>query len=385
MITFVESVRPSDTQIEQMWDQNPKGGGGAAWRAVVDGKEVVQWRKGLDKKEMVAINKELPIPYVLHFRQPSHDTSDSLLACHPFQIDAGATSGFEGTFEGWVLFHNGYWAEWRRKLEALAIAAFGVPGFEGLPSGAWSDTRGLAWAAHYLKFGFLEMVNEKVFCFGPGEFDVEMFGGPWLAVKGQGSDKSFVVSNRTWEKSVFGHVHDRRNDASREATAKLLEAAKDTTTGKSGGTFQEKTFPSAIDGVAGKEGSEGNLQQSVQESTKRPLTGDAAQTSPLAWVDGQRRPCSKCSKSTGAGNIILGRWFCFQCWSNHPLRDTHTQDEPVARLINTAMWVGTCERCRVGSSGMKTVIGDMWLCHTCYETSGKPKIYYARERQEKAS
>src|SRR5947207_2287589 len=117
--TLVETVRPSDNQVEQMFEQNPKGGGGVAYR---DG-GLVHWKKGLDKAAMVDLNRKLPFPYILHFRQPSHDTSDSILACHPFQIDADATIGTEGTTDGWVLFHNGFWINWRDKLQALALAS----------------------------------------------------------------------------------------------------------------------------------------------------------------------------------------------------------------------------------------------------------------------
>ena len=47
VVTLVETVRPTDAQVGQMWDQNPKGGGGVAYRAVEDGTKVVKWKKGL--------------------------------------------------------------------------------------------------------------------------------------------------------------------------------------------------------------------------------------------------------------------------------------------------------------------------------------------------
>ena len=49
-----------------------------------------------------------------------------------------------------------------------------------------------------------------------------------------------------------------------------------------------------------------------------------------------------------------------------------------ARVPNKTLWVGTCQQCRVGSSGMKTIIEDKWLCRVCWETNGKPKMVYAR-------
>lgn len=386
VITLVETVRPSDEQIEQMWDQNPKGGGGAAWQDVIRpeeaakvriaaGTHVVRWRKGLDKKGMVAINKELPFPYVLHFRQPSHDTSESLLACHPFQVDAYATTGFDGVIEGNVLFHNGFWTDWRRKLEALALSSG-----RKLPTGAWSDSRGLAWAAHHLGLGILEMINEKVLCLGPGpgNYDIEMFGGPWLAVKTPdgGEKDTFVVSNRTWERALPVHVHDRRNETSR-----LLAAAKDVATGqtgKPGGASQQTPFPSAHGRAEEAAGPKGNQQEQVQEGAQGAVSGAVEHgterpKSPLmGWQEGSTQAvCTMCRKQTSAGNIIMGEWFCWQCWSKNGERHVEEHAE---------LWVGTCARCKVGSSGMKTVLGEEWLCHACWETNGKPKIYYARER-----
>lgn len=355
-----------------MWSQNPKGGGGAAWQESIKGpggaRRVVRWRKGLDEKEMLAINKELPFPYVLHFRQPSHDTSDSLLATHPFQVDEHATTGFDGTFDGWVLFHNGYWAEWRKKLEALMLAAGGT--IKG-PSGAWSDTRGLALVAHHLGFAFLEMVNEKVLCLGPGDGDIEMFGGPWLAVGVPDTDGQFVVSNRTWERTTY--VYDRRNE-----TSKLLTAAQDAVTpktGKSGGTSQQTPFPSAHGTAQDPARSRGAESQQVQEGTEGHLAGDVERSKERGSLsDGSTRSCGGCHKMTSAGTLVGERWLCWQCWARDDKRgrsDEHSE-----------LYVGTCSRCKVGSSGMKTVLGDEWLCHACWETGGKPKIYYARERMD---
>lgn len=385
MITLVESVRPSEEQIREMWRQNPKGGGGVAWRDVASsadaerlslapGSPVVRWRKGLNEEEMLEQNRILPIPYVLHFRQPSNDTSESLLACHPFQIDADATTGFEGVTPGWVLFHNGFWSEWRRKLEALAIAGYGSPGFKGLPSGAWSDSRGLAWATHYLNFGFLEMVNEKVLCLGPGDLDIEMFGGPWLSEKAPGSDQSFVVSNVTWRHIGFT-TNDRRHQGGRGGTAKVLDAAKDITTGKAGGTSHQDPFPCSHGPVARATGTWGDQQKHVQETAQGDLQADVRTLQVNRPLGG--RTCGGCHKSTSAGMFLQGVWSCWQCWSKRPDKAQSGSSEG---HVLEGLWVGTCQRCRAGASGMKTLQGDEWICMTCWETTGRPHTYYARQR-----
>ena len=380
VITLVETVRPSDGQVGQMWDANPRGGGGVAYRGVENGRNVVRWQKGLDREAMIKLNQSLPMPYILHFRQPSHDTSDSILATHPFCVDDQATSELEGITEGWVLFHNGFWAEWRRKTEALCLASGGrIKG----PSGAWSDTRALALAANHMGLMFLEMVNEKVLCLGPNAGEVEMFGGPWLSVKAEGAEKTFVVSNRTWETTT--RVTDHRRHA-QESTTKLLNAAQDAVTGKAGGTSQPTPFPCSIDRAEGTVGSRDAQQESVQEARQGPVQrSQETSGSPLAHWDG-KRACYKCTKRTSAGQLVMRQWYCFQCWSDAIEKNPELlKDRPsVEDILNEALWVGTCERCRVGSSGMKTVSGNSWLCHACWETNGKPNIYYAREHQKSA-
>ena len=83
------------------------------------------------------------------------------------------------------------------------------------------------------------------------------------------------------------------------------------------------------------------------------------------------------------GSYIIGMWFCLQCWSKDERRFDDA-DTNVQRTLSEKLWVGTCERCRVGSSGMRTVIGNSWICRTCWETNGKPKTYYARDGAEAA-
>ena len=366
VVTLVESVRPTDDQVGQMWDQNPKGGGGVAHRIEEDGIKKVRWQKGLSREQMIALNKTLPFPYILHFRQPSPDTSDSLLVTHPFVVDNQATSELEGTSSDWLLFHNGHWNDWRKKVEALMLASGGK--IKG-PSGPWSDTRALAFVASYLGFVFLEMVNEKILCLGPEKGDIEMFGGPWLQVKAPGSDKTFVVSNRSWETQRT--ITD---------TSKLLDAASKTLTpqtGKSGGTSQQTSFPCRHVSAPDHARTGRTEQEQVQKAHEGPLP-EAEQGRSSSTLTGMMwdstRKCYKCHKATHAGQIILRQWHCFQCWSEIVQQPEHVQQQ------STILWVGTCEYCKVGSSGMRTTVGDAWICRTCWESNGQPSTYYARER-----
>ena len=373
VVALIETVRPTDIQVGQMWDQNSKGGGGVAFRAEEAGRKIVKWLKGLSREEMVAQNKLLPFPYILHFRQPSIDTSDSILATHPFVVDAQATSELEGTTTDWLLFHNGHWNDWRKKIEALMLASGGK--IKG-PSGAWSDTRALALAAYHMGFVFLEMVNEKVMCLGPEKGDIEMFGGPWLQVKVPGTEQTFVVSNRTWESQrILNTVTD---------TSRLLADAQRSQIGKAGGTSQHTSFPCSHERTTGDVGTQGTQQEQVQEADSQAGTGHGQQarerisTLSSHW-DGSRT-CYRCQKSTRTGQIILRQWHCFQCWSELQPKLDHVQT-----VLSEALWVGTCARCRIGSSGMRTVVGNEWICRACWDTNGKPSTYYAREHNIKTA
>lgn len=380
VITLVETVRPTDEQVRQMFEQNPKGGGGAAWREVVDGKKMVHWKKGLTKDQMVEINKELPFPYVLHFRQPSHDTSQSLLACHPFQIDDQATTGFEGTFEGWVLFHNGSWGGWRSKLESFLIASGGR--LKG-PSGAWSDTRALAFLANYMGFVFLEAINEKVIAFGPDEWDIEQFGGPFNDVKVPGTEGTITVSNLTWQRVTTtpyvphgGHGYGHSGGGyARNETSKTLAAAQAAIVPgvrEGGGASQPTSFRREAGATEGHAGATGDLTERVQTPSQGiGFTNDHIG----ALIQKATRQCVQCKKVTPVGNVILGQYFCLQCWA------TANKSGHASPL----KWIGTCGRCKVQNSGMKTVLGDEWLCHDCWTTNGKPKIYFAKERHTDAA
>lgn len=372
VITLVETVRPSDEQVEQMWDQNPKGGGGVAWRELRGKVPVVRWKKGLTRAQMVELNNKLPMPYMLHFRQPSHDTSDSMLACHPFQVDEQATTGFEGTFEGYVLFHNGFWSEWRKKLESLCIASGGRI---RMPSGAWSDSRALAFASHYIGQGFLEAANEKVICFGPGEHDIEMFGGPWLEVKAPGSEQTFIVSNRTWERTSYTSTDHRRH-----GTQALLNAAQASQTGSTGGGSQPAGFRSQNDGLAGTAGRRTNHSESIQETSQGSHQGVGGSTSegPSSLGDGIGPGiCANpaCRKVTHVGHRLLGSVFCSQCWSG--MRGHATTEHSPSSF---AQLLGTCQTCKASKASTKTELGDKWMCTECWKNNGRPQIYYVRHR-----
>lgn len=307
-----------------MWKSNSFGGG-VAWRE----NELVKWKKGLDLEDMLKLNKELPMPFVLHFRVPSTDTSHSSFACHPFGIDDDARFDWEGETAGSVLFHNGFWNDWRTKLQNIAIS-----GFVSLPSGPWSDSRGLAWAANHLGLGFLEMVNEKVVVLGPEHTDIEIFG-QWSVIKNEdadGLDKEILVSNKHWER----HIPSVYIAPSSPVTVP-------------GGTAGKTTFQGTAGGSQRQIEAGGAVQEQVQEGAQGVKTLVCFETS--------------CRKQTNVGQVLNTHFYCMQCWAKRTQRAQHKL-------------VGICETCKVNTAAVKISKSNNWICSTCWETNNKPEIYF---------
>jgi len=397
VIAVCEHARLTDEQVNLMWEAN-KFGGGVAWRDKdSDGRDVVKWEKGLTREQMVEFNKTLPLPYVLHFRIPSTGTSQSYLACHPFQIDENATIGFEGQAPpregdavrettGYVLFHNGFWSQWKDKLQTIAFN-----GYRFLPGGPWSDSRGLAWAAHHLGFGLLEMIDERVVCFGPGEFDIEVFGS-WSVIKNpdeNGEEQKILVSNKSWEKSTppyytgggrhHQHGGSQGQGASGSSTPVLVRdhrrvqgvlpapPAENVESMQAGGPDAAGVSFRGTEGNSGGKATDGSaVQEQVQEGSEEAGSGsNQAVRGAVEGADSLKKKCHGCKKPTRSGNIFNSLWFCWQCWA-----------ERTQHINNAKPFIGTCSVCRVNSSSAKLVETDKWICNTCWETNNKPKIRF---------
>lgn len=342
VIAVCKYVRLTDEQVEQMWDSNPQGGG-VAWRDEDEnGVPIVRWHKWLDKEDMKNYNRDLPMPYVLHFRVASQDTSKSPQACHPFAIDEEASYDIEGQTPGHVMFHNGYWTNWRDKLQSLSLS-----GKIRIPSGPWSDSRGLALAAHHLGLGFLEMANEKVVALGPNTDDVELFG-KWYMIKNpddEGQERPIFVSNTGWEKSFTQPTTSAVNDRRRADVTAL--ARRDG--GAADGTFRGSHGPI----VCGPSDIQ-NREEEIQSGSSQ--TGAAVWSSVSRMCQGVG-----CQKLTRTGQIHNDRFYCMQCWS------TLTQREQ--------LW-GECETCHVARASSRRIDDDKWICMTCWNTNGQPRVRF---------
>lgn len=185
VIAFCEDKRPTTDQVQKMWDQNNHGGG-VAWRE--DGH--VCWKKGLTLEEMKTLAKELPFPFIMHFRIASIGGQKPALT-HPFAIkDFDQSLELEGKTKGGVLFHNGHWGEWFTHL--LSTSGHFR---KKIPIGAYSDSRAMAWLTSFYGQGFLEALNEKTISLSPNRIDITI-GGGWVKVN------DIWYSNDYWDKGT---------------------------------------------------------------------------------------------------------------------------------------------------------------------------------------
>lgn len=177
--------RPSPGQIDAMWQRNPEGGG-LAW---LDGKKVV-FQKGLNLGEIQDLIKMVPQPFVAHFRISTCGGVTKRLT-HPFLVQDDCPLILKGATTSPVLFHNGVWGNWEKKMEDICIRT----GWK-IPTGIWSDSRAMAWIASHIGLGFLEFVaqgsGQRIVTLDPVE-GINLYGD-W---KFREQDK-FWTSNDSW-------------------------------------------------------------------------------------------------------------------------------------------------------------------------------------------
>jgi hypothetical protein len=395
------NVRPTEDMVRFGYLKN-SAGAGAAWRE----NGVVKWKKGMILDEVQKLNLELPFPYVLHFRQPSHNTAVGPEACHPFVVNKRADYRTEGRTKDGVLFHNGFWTGWREKLLEVSIK-----GLLPLPGGPWTDTRGLAWMTSHLDEGFLELVDEKVIWFKHD--DIHIFGGPWTR------RNNVLCSNLQWEPSTGGTGGGRQHagfypgsqmsmvhgKAGKEAGSTSSsssavtggESAREGTGGSSQGDSFRNSRVSTQDGSdqqktvqASDEGTHGKGM--AEQSSERKEEGKETKALTLAGqVTGE--VCDDCQTeiaqmhlwiSDGTGMKKVNR--CWTCWRLH--RDTPAIPElaPVSPPGTSAtkakggleppISVAKCEFCNNFTTLHRKVADNRSICPTCWVRNKRPSIYH---------
>lgn len=131
---------PGEEYLEAAQDKHPDGIG-VAWPSKQKG--MVEFRKGLEVKDLLKLYPILPpTSTVIHFRASSVGGKEKEL-CHPFPIMDGAPDDMlEGTVPG-VLFQNGTWSTWISHMKDGILCSRKKVDFR--TSGFWSDARALAW------------------------------------------------------------------------------------------------------------------------------------------------------------------------------------------------------------------------------------------------
>jgi hypothetical protein len=196
VIVTDNNVRPDDDMIDAMWTKNPDGAG-IAWREMKDGEVVVGFEKGLmgvpGRERMRHLMQTVPTPYIGHFRIASRGGVRDTLT-HPFPIAKDAPLVLNGYTTGEVLFHNGDWKEWDDNVRIAAMYS-NTP----LPSGKWSDTRGMAYLSAIYGTGYVELLgSQKGVAFGPKT--MEIFSGYGWSKVGE-----FFCSNNYFVPTVTTH------------------------------------------------------------------------------------------------------------------------------------------------------------------------------------
>lgn len=191
VIMIASKVRPSDEMVTRAFEHN-RDGAGIAWRERTRNGEVeVVWKKDLDLDAVKELCKNVPMPYVAHFRVASVGGVKGSLT-HPFEVNVEAGTALEGRTRGSMLFHNGHWGGWADKALDAAINSN-----NRIPAGDWSDTRAIAWMVHIYGPGFMEfLTGQKGVLFSPQATNV-FTGNGWDKINDVWCSNDFFWKGRS--------------------------------------------------------------------------------------------------------------------------------------------------------------------------------------------
>lgn len=186
VIMVADKGRPTDDQVERAFTTNSDGAG-VAWRE----KGEVRWEKGLQLEDAKEYCRDLPLPFIAHFRIATCGGKIPELT-HPFPVHPDVSLDISGSMKGFLLFHNGHWTSWKTEL-LTDIKSRKLK----VPPGKWSDSRAIAWMAAYYDLGILDIIAEKTAVIGPELKDLDIWGVGWSRVGPIGEE--ILVSNKLWE------------------------------------------------------------------------------------------------------------------------------------------------------------------------------------------
>ena len=359
LIVLAEAERLDESTAMEMYEANDKGAG-IAWRD----KGLVHWRKGLTEDEAVKAALSTELPYVMHFRTPSSGTSTLPGVCHPFPITAQVELNLEGATKGWTLFHNGFWPNWKEKIIDYALKSG-----KKIPTGSWSDSRGLAWVAYNWGLGALELIDEKVLVFGPEEDDMELYGDRWVNYEFS-PGKRVLVSNEHWKSWSLA-------DRNRLPNHYMKGIPKQLKGHVGGGAANSKPFHGGDRGVDGDATSAHDKQKTVQAANKEANERSQEALNMCNWVRGKNPSstklpvCTTCHKPnkfiTSADGLT---WQCTDCTSDTFEFNRDCVDcGKLGQLYFQGSW--RCAPCfdsyQSRHSAYRPKIFDCWLCGKAFQ------------------
>ena len=208
---------------------NPDGNG---YATLINGKVVFEKSVTMDLIWQKIQDKEIVAPCVIHARITSVGKTLPEL-CHPFVVNESSHNALNGTIrdDESVLFHNGTFSEYKDLVLQTAMGSG-----RHLPSGAMSDTRGIAFVLQTLGIEALEYIDTGFNKFAVlNSKGLKKFGS-WVDVNGISSSNNYYDTTKTFTYGNFPKndyfEYDEFNDEdtilyNSEQRAKQLEIEND--------------------------------------------------------------------------------------------------------------------------------------------------------------
>jgi hypothetical protein len=361
-----KEVRPTDEMIRFGWADNSHGGG-VAWR---EGGEV-HYSKGLTLDQVLELNAKVPFPYVVHLRKASPGTAEGPYGTQPFPVADDASYALSGVAPDGVLFHNGYWADWKGKLLEYAIR-----GGWKLPDGPWTDSRGLAIMARHVGGGALEFISEKVIWFTIDAIKIYGNGvtedNRWVEIN------DILCSNKRWQPVVTG---GGRRGAGFIPTTPASTAATEVC----GGAPQEEHFRSRRESsrVASPSTPQGDRTEAIQQgdaetvregvAEQRPRTAESR--GPLLVLPTENL-CDDCRTAIAKVHNSGGdkKHRCWDCWEKFSKANGRVSGGAFLDMGSGARAevVALCQFCWRDQARHVTRKERKPICQVCWLKQGRP-------------
>ena len=200
VILALETQKELDTLtleiLKSAETSNPDGNG---YATLINGKVVFEKAVTMDLIWKKIQDKEIIAPCIIHARITSIGKTLPEL-CHPFVVNESSHNALNGTIsdDESVLFHNGTFSEYKDLVLQTAMGAG-----RHLPSGAMSDTRGIAFVLQTLGIEALEYIDTGFNKFAVlNSKGLQKFGS-WVDVNGISSSNNYYDNTKQFKYGNF--------------------------------------------------------------------------------------------------------------------------------------------------------------------------------------